>query len=150
MKQKISCFLIDDVRDNRNQFFLALDLLQVTQACICFDNAAHALSYATRQPGKPDYIFLHTRRPAVDGVRQLEEILQSQLLKDVPVIFYAPSFDPEDMTRMKFMGATDWMVKPSNLHALRDGLRLIFETVSAKQATLSQQVADALPAAVLV
>lgn len=150
MKQKISCFLIDDIRDNRNQFFLALDLLQVTQACICFDNAGHALSYTTRQPGKPDYIFLHTRRPAVDGIRQLGEILQSPLLKDVPVIFYAPSFNPEDMTRMKFMGATDWMVKPSNLHALRDGLKLIFETLSTKQPALPQPVADTLSAAVLV
>ncbi|MGN7824001.1 response regulator [Chitinophaga sp. 22536] len=150
MKQKMSCFVIDDIRDNRNQFFLALDLLQVTQACICFDNAADALSYATRQPGKPDFIFLHTRRLAVDGARQLEEILQSPLLKDVPVIFYAPSFDPEDMTRMKFMGAADWMVKPSNLHALRDGLKLIFETVSAKQPALSQPVMGALLPAVLV
>lgn len=149
MKQKISCFLIDEMRDNRNQFFLALDLLQVTQACICFDNAAHALSYATGQQGKPDYIFLHTRRPAVDGVRQLEEILQSPLLKDVPVIFYAQSFDPEDMTRMKFMGATDWMVKPSNLHALRDGLRMIFETASAKQSALPLPVSEVLPAEVL-
>ncbi|MBC9910272.1 response regulator [Chitinophaga varians] len=150
MKQKISCFLIDEMRDNRNQFFLALDLLQVTQACICFDNAAHALSYATRQPGKPDYIFLHTRRPAVDGIRQLEEIQQSPVLKDVPVIFYAPSFDPEDMTRMKFMGAADWMVKPSGVHALRDGLKLIFEAVGAKQAALPLPVAEVLPAGVLV
>lgn len=147
MKQKFSCFLIDESRDNRNQFFLALDLLQATDACICFDNAPHALSYAARQAYKPDYIFLHTRQPGIDGVRQLEEILQSPLLADVPVIFYAASFNPEDMTRMKFMGATDWMVKPSNLHALRDGLKLIFETVREKQ---SASLPAALPAAVLV
>ncbi|QJB31158.1 response regulator [Chitinophaga oryzae] len=147
MKQKFSCFLIDEVRDNRNQFFLALDLLQATRACICFDNAPHALSYAAQQAYKPDYIFLHTRQPGIDGVRQLEELLQSPLLADVPVIFYAASFNPEDMTRMKFMGATDWMVKPSNLHALRDGLKLIFETVSGKQPV---SLREAQPAAVLV
>jgi CheY-like chemotaxis protein len=146
MKHKFSCFLIDESRDNRNQFFLALDLLQMTQACICFDNAPHALSYAAQQADKPDYIFLHTRQPAVDGIRQLEEIVKSPLLKDVPVIFYAASFVPEDMTRMKFLGAADWMVKPSNLHALRDGLKLIFENVSAKQPALLQPQ----PAAVLV
>lgn len=146
MRQKISCFLIDEQRDNRNQFFLALDLLQATKACICFDNAAHALSYAAQQTGKPDYIFLHTRQPAVDGCRQLEELLKSPLLADVPVVFYAATFNPEDMTRMKFLGATDWMVKPSNLHALRDGLRLIFETVRQRPQPLS----PALSAAVLV
>ncbi|SKA42801.1 Response regulator receiver domain-containing protein [Chitinophaga eiseniae] len=147
MKQKFSCFLIDEIRDNRNQFFLALDLLQATRACICFDNATHALSYAAQKGGKPDYIFLHTRQPGLDGVRQLEALQQSPLLADVPVIFYAASFNPEDMTRMKFMGATDWMVKPSNLHALRDGLKLIFETVSGKQPA---SVPEVQPAAVLV
>ncbi|WP_212004218.1 hypothetical protein [Chitinophaga sp. HK235] len=133
MRKKITCLLIDEQKDSRNQFFLALDLLQISKACICFDNPGQALSYAAMHQWKPDYIFLRTNRPALDGKNNLGHLQRLPLLADVPVIFYAKEFCPDDMTRMKYLGAADWLIKSSDLHALRDGLKLIFETVKMKQ-----------------
>ncbi|NSL86632.1 response regulator [Chitinophaga sp. Mgbs1] len=133
MKQQISSFLIDDSRDARNQFFLAFDLLQVSKACICFDDVDHAAAFCTAQPDTPDYIFLRVQQPAEDGKRMLDQLRQIPSLENTPVIFYAAAFTPEDMTRMKSLGAADWLVKSSDLHQLKNCLHTMLEAFERRQ-----------------
>ncbi|CAL1518226.1 response regulator [Chitinophaga sp. MM2321] len=126
MLHYLTILLIDDDRNSRNQFFLALDLLKVNKACICFDNHIDAMSYAAEQQIKPDYIFLKTIKPVSNGKQGLDDVKNAPCMEHVPVILYATSFDPNDLVQVKHLGAADWLVKQSDLHILKNALKSIF------------------------
>jgi CheY-like chemotaxis protein len=129
MSEKIISLLIDPDRDRRNQFYLALDLLCVSKACISQDNTSKALDYFKKHPGLiPDYIFLDSLLPSDEVPHFLRELRKIKRLKQVPVIWYAPSFAPEQQQAIREAGFAAGLAKQSDLYKLKGNLKVLFQS----------------------
>ncbi|MFY0256307.1 hypothetical protein ACDQ55_20395 [Chitinophaga sp. 30R24] len=133
MREKLTSLLIDPDRDRRNQFYLALDLLSISKACISQDNISNALDYLKKNPDfKPDYIFLDSLQPADEASSFLKEIRKMKRLKLVPLIWYAASWEPEHMQAIHESGFAAGLAKQDSLHALKEHLSALLQNELAE------------------
>lgn len=93
-----------------------------------------ALAYLRRQGSyqqapRPRLILLDLNMPRMDGWSLLQELKADPELDDIPVVIFSTSDAPEDMTRSRELGATDYIVKPmymEELNAAIKGLEKLF------------------------
>ncbi|HEY8957577.1 hypothetical protein [Chitinophaga sp.] len=129
MREKLISLLIDPDRDRRNQFYLALDLLNVSKACIAQDNTSKALDYFKKHPDLiPDYIFLDSLLPSDETPRFLKELRKIKRLVQVPVIWYAASFDADQQQAIREAGFAAGLAKQSDVHKLKGNLQVLFRS----------------------
>ncbi|NLR57608.1 hypothetical protein HGH93_05830 [Chitinophaga polysaccharea] len=128
MREKISCLLIDPDRDRRNQFYLALDLLTISKACIAQDNTSKALDYLKKNDFTPNYIFLDSLHPSDEGVTFLRELRKIKRLKQVPLIWYAASLDNGQRQAIREAGFAAGIVRQANLLDLKANLQVLFQS----------------------
>jgi CheY-like chemotaxis protein len=129
MREKLISVVIDPDRDRRNQFYLALDLLNVSKACISQDNTSKALDYFKKHPDLvPDYIFLDSLLPSDETPQFLRELRKIKRLKQVPVIWYAASFERDQQQAIREAGFAAGLAKQSDLYKLKGNLTVLFQS----------------------
>lgn len=70
---------------------------------------------------KPNLILLDLLMPRMDGFEVLEAVRANEDTKNIPVFVFSNSDKPEDIERVKELGATDFFSKPeTNLKDLVD------------------------------
>lgn len=79
-----------------------------------FDNAQAALQEAERSD--PDLILTDYKMPNMDGVEFIERVRKSSNFKDIPIIIITALDDKEALYRALEAGATDFLVKPVDVH----------------------------------
>ncbi|PSL48352.1 response regulator receiver domain-containing protein [Chitinophaga niastensis] len=132
MKKKLTCLLIDADRDRRNQFYLALDLLQISKACVCQDDTDKALDYFKKQPAfTPDYIFLDILQPQQEGVLFLRKLRKIKRFQQTPVIWYSKSYDVQQAPALRETGFAAGVTKHGDLYHLKENLRSLFHSEPA-------------------
>ena len=60
----------------------------------------------------PDLIVLDVMMPAMDGPTLLARIRENTLLADVPVIFMTAKAEPDEVARLRSLGAIAVITKP--------------------------------------
>jgi len=60
---------------------------------------------------KPDLILLDIVMPKKGGIEVLEEKLEDEEIRDIPVIVISNSGQPVELTKVKKLGAVDWLIK---------------------------------------
>lgn len=74
-------------------------------------------------PPKPDMIFLDLNMPRKNGFECLEEIRQTEKLKDIPVVIFSTS-DRNDAVKTTYeMGASIYVQKPYSFKKLINTIR---------------------------
>ena len=127
MKEKISCLLIDPDRDRRNQFFMALDLLGNSKACICQDSVESALNYLKEQVGfSPDFIFMDAEANQSTLLPVFPAALKNQLPKTT-IVWYSGSYHASAEIALKKAGWATGLTKLSNLLQLKAALKSLLE-----------------------
>jgi len=118
-----TCFLIDDDPDDREIFALALEEADQTYKCITASNGIDALKKLnTDLSFVPDLIFLDLNMPVMNGKQCLNEIKKIPRLSDIPVIIYTTSSYVQDIEETKQLGASHYLIKPSNIRTLTNCL----------------------------
>lgn len=69
-----------------------------------------------------EYIFLDLNMPRVNGMEALEQLAQIQEAKNIPVIIYSTSNNPNDVNNALKKGACAFITKPSTISELVDEL----------------------------
>jgi CheY-like chemotaxis protein len=129
MKQKFTCFLIDDDLDDQEIFMLALQDLDKMVNCVTAADGSQALQILNEDHSFiPDYIFLDLNMPRMDGKQFLAEIKKDARLRNIPVIIYSTSSDPRDLYETKQLGASDYIVKQTSIGSLRKILSTFLTT----------------------
>lgn len=112
----ITCFLIDDDKDDQEIFLMALEDIGVSVSCITANNGSDALQkFAEDETFLPDYIFLDLNMPKINGRQCLIEIKKINRLKNIPVIIYSTSSAQRDKTETEILGASAFITKPSSI-----------------------------------
>lgn len=127
MKEKITCFLIDDDTDDQEIFMMALEAFHNEIECITANDGINALEQLQDEHFTPDYIFLDLNMPMMDGKQCLKEIKKIDRLNEVPVIIYSTSDDPREMQILRDLGASDYLVKQASMSTLRNMLAQFFQ-----------------------
>jgi CheY-like chemotaxis protein len=123
--KKITTLLIDEKADQRIQFYLSLDLLKNSRACVCHDNGFDALAYLKQHPDFiPDYIFFNGELPANQGTLFIKNIRKLKRLQSTTVILLSKeNVLPEDLRQAGFAAC---LPKQRDIHQLKDALKVIF------------------------
>ena len=79
-----------------------------------FDNATAALREA--EVKKPDLILTDYQMPVMDGVELIKKVRASANNKDIPIVIITALDDKDSLYRALEAGATDFLVKPVDIH----------------------------------
>ncbi|MCW3086888.1 MAG: response regulator receiver protein [Sediminibacterium sp.] len=120
-------FLIDDDVDDQEIFSMALQEADPQVGCRFANDGIEALETLRNETFTPDCIFMDLNMPRMNGNECLVEIRKIDRLHPVPVIMYSTSSDQKLINRSKELGASDFIVKPSGLHALTDILKEVIQ-----------------------
>lgn len=113
-------YLADDDSDDRAFFSDALNEIPIATTIEEFSNGVDLMSFLLNGENKmPDAIFLDLKMPMMDGFECLSDIRDLDSLLEVPVIIYSTSFHQKDVDRLKDMGATLYLKKPSSFNQLK-------------------------------
>lgn len=112
----ITCFLIDDDKDDQEIFLMALEDINVSVSCITANNGNDALQkFEEDETFLPDYIFLDLNMPKINGRQCLVEIKKISRLKHIPIIIYSTSSAQRDKIETEILGASAFITKPSSI-----------------------------------
>jgi CheY-like chemotaxis protein len=119
---------IDD--DEDDILVLAEVLLQINDEieCISAVNAQDGLDLLERID-PPHYIFLDINMPRISGKQCLQHIRANTRYDHVPVVMLSTSTSDADIKECMALGATAFLVKPSDLPTFSETLRALFESI---------------------
>jgi CheY-like chemotaxis protein len=79
------------------------------------------------QESLPELILLDLNMPRMDGREVLEWITVNDDLRHIPVVVLTTTSSPEDRSRVRVLGAVDFLVKPASFEGLVALVRLLPE-----------------------
>jgi len=121
MRDPVKCLLIDDDRDDYEIFRLALSEINHHIHLSYLSTGFEAIDKLKQGPPfhlSPDLIFIDLNMPRMNGKQCLQEIRQIDRLKDTRVFIYSTSADSRIVEESQALGATGFIVKPSNFNTL--------------------------------
>lgn len=68
----------------------------------------------------PDVILTDINMPILDGIEALEEILNTQELKDIPCFVYSTSINPSYKEKCDVLGVKAYLIKPYSFEAFEE------------------------------
>ncbi|MES2690048.1 MAG: response regulator [Bacteroidota bacterium] len=127
MHKSISCFLVDDDKDDQEIFGLALEKIALPVALITADDGYLALEKFDAEPDFiPDFIFLDLNMPRINGIQCLTELKKAERLRDIPVIIFSTSSEQSHKDQIRTLGAEGFITKPSSINELAKLLSDVF------------------------
>jgi CheY-like chemotaxis protein len=122
--------LVDDDEDDRMVF---RDILHSVYPDIIFNDFSSADALLTFLECdfimKPDLIFMDVNMPVKDGFYILKYLRKREHLRDIPVIMFSTSSDPEDIEKARKLGAVGYAVKPAEISKLIDIIKIVSDRV---------------------
>jgi CheY-like chemotaxis protein len=115
MGGKTILMIVDDDKDDRFFFQLAVKELGKEFECIMAENGLDAIEKLKAMKRLPDYIFLDLNMPLMNGKECLEELKKNEKLRVIPVIMYSTSGFKDDIDTTQKMGAAYYLPKPANI-----------------------------------
>lgn len=84
-------------------------------------------------PPPPDVIFLDLNMPRKNGFECLDEIKHSLKLKNIPIVIFSTSDQPEAVNRVYEQGADHFLKKPSSFPLLKQAIQKVLAINWAEQ-----------------
>ena len=115
-----SIFLIDDDADDRSMFCEALEEVSPNVVCNTAENGSAGLNaLRNKEIELPDVIFLDINMPVMGGWQCLTILKSDPVFKDIPVLMYSTSSNPEDIRKAKQLGGHSLVTKPCSFQELK-------------------------------
>ncbi|WP_321828295.1 response regulator [Maribacter dokdonensis] len=119
-KPILNVFLADDDSDDRTFFSDALREIPIQTKISEFNNGVDLMAeLLSETAAQPDVIFLDLKMPMMDGFECLADIRDLDKYLNTPVIIYSTSYHPKEIDRLKEMGASLYLQKPSSYNQLK-------------------------------
>ncbi|MEO5675698.1 MAG: response regulator [Chitinophagales bacterium] len=119
-KPHTTIMLIDDDADDRKLFEEGLNKIDSTIKLDTAEGGIEAfLKLKEDMQRLPDFIFLDLNMPQMDGHEVLAELKNDELLKNIPVIIYTTSSDPQEKAQTIKRGAVSWITKTNSMEEMK-------------------------------
>jgi CheY-like chemotaxis protein len=128
MSGKTVLMIVDDDKDDRFFFQLAVKELGKDFECIMAENGLDAIEKLKGMERLPDFIFLDLNMPLMNGKECLCVLKKDDRLKKIPVIMYSTSGFSEDIDTTQKLGAAYYLPKPANIVNLPTEITVAMET----------------------
>ncbi|HEX9979731.1 MAG TPA: response regulator [Flavobacterium sp.] len=115
--------MADDDPDDRDLFTEAINENNADVDCVW--NGVQLMKLLQNNDELPDFIFLDLNMPEKGGKECLQEIRESDRLKDIPVIIYSTSSSKKDIDETFDLGANLYITKPNSFSELRKTVKSI-------------------------
>ncbi len=130
MTEMISCYLVDDDREDQEIFTMALEDVSYEVNLRCFDDGIVLLDELSKEDAAlPQLIFLDLNMAKMNGKECLSALVTHEKFSDVRIIVYSTSSNIRDIDESKKLGAFDYIVKPASFETLVKTLESIFSTL---------------------
>ncbi len=111
-KNDLSIFYADDDADDQELFKEAIAGMEGAFEVHLQNSADELLNKLENPSSVPALVFLDLNMPGKNGLEALQEIRQSEKLKDLPVIILSTSDDDKDIDEAQKRGANFFITKP--------------------------------------
>ncbi len=118
--------LVDDDADDQLYFRDAISELRKKVECVIGNNGKEA-QVQIGNPPPPDIIFLDLNMPLMNGYEFLDFLKKEEAYKNIPVVIFTTSSEPQDVARVRQMGAHLFFTKPTNFSILCSKLDKILD-----------------------
>lgn len=113
-------FLIDDDEDDRDLFKDALMEIPTKTQVVTFNNCIELLTYLKDENNRPpQIIFLDLNLPMMSGEECLQKIRENPRFTNLPIVIFSTSIIAQLVDRVKRLGASLYVKKPSSFSALK-------------------------------
>jgi CheY-like chemotaxis protein len=116
---------VDDDPDDLDLLYSILMDIDPEIRYVTFQKGKEAMNYLELTKELPDMIFMDINMPVMNGKQCLSEIRKSPRLKHLPVIMYTTSSEEREIKECYKLGATDFLIKPSNIQEFYAGLSAV-------------------------
>lgn len=124
----LNIMLADDDEDDRLFFEEAFEEVKIKTKITTFINGVELMNHLNDSKNPlPDIIFLDLNMPRKSGLECLQEIRNSDRLKQLTVAIYSTSSSEKDIEDTFIQGANVYIKKPSDFNKLR---KIISEVVN--------------------
>jgi CheY-like chemotaxis protein len=115
---------VEDDDDIRTVTVMALEMIGdfTVQA-----HASGAAAVAAAEDFAPELLLLDVMMPGMDGPTTLASLRDKPALAAIPAVFFTAKAQPDEVARLRALGAADVLAKPFDPQALPDALRRIWE-----------------------
>ena len=109
--------LAEDDEDDKEFIKLAFEKVSTKHRLHITENGQEALNYLLPLPDTdlPCLIVLDLNMPILNGLQTLEALNEVPKFQNIPKVIFTTSDSLEDKARCLSKGATDYMVKPTNM-----------------------------------
>ncbi len=116
-------FYTDDDEDDQELFQEVISDLEGNHQVYQQQHGNELLKVLRMPPPKPDIIFLDLNMPHKNGFQVLEEMKKDARLRDIPVVIFSTSNNPEAIEKCKSLGASLYICKPGSYPDMRNMLQ---------------------------
>lgn len=135
-------FLAEDDPDDQFLFNDALKQIDDDIVCEIAANGKETISLLKKTETLPDIIFLDLNMPLMNGFECLSKIKNDDRLRNIPIVIFTTSSNPEDIQATHQLGANVYFSKPSGFIELKDKiekiLNLEYESSVSSQVMIAQ------------
>ena len=137
----INLLLADDDKDDCLFFREALEELPFTANLVMVHDGVQLMQYLKQNTGMlPDILYLDLNMPRKNGFECLSEIKKHKKLRQLPVIIFSTSFNPQIVDHLQQQGAQYYIRKPAEFSNLKKVILRSLILLKEKQA--SNEVKD--------
>lgn len=120
MNEKKVVYLADDDADDREFFQDALSEIAVpTLLVVAEDGVELMTTLDERVPPPPYVIFLDLNMPRKNGLECLTDIRSIAKFKDIPVVIFSTTDNPDAIAKVQSLGANLYLHKPTSFDLLK-------------------------------
>jgi len=127
MKYPETIMIIDEDREDTEIFCDAVHEISPEIQCIEVREGVNALKTLSKDPVKPEYIFVDLNMTLINGRKWLSQVKKIVELRDIPVIIYSASKSPLDIQDARIKGAAYYLPKQYRVSELKKMLSRLFK-----------------------
>jgi CheY-like chemotaxis protein len=120
-KQNLHIIIAEDDNDDADVIFETFSQNPNFGKVSLVPNGEELLNYLKDANNEnPDVILTDINMPILDGIEALEEILNTNELKDIPCFVYSTSINPSYKEKCDVLGVKAYLIKPYSFEAFAE------------------------------
>ena len=128
-KEKNYIILAEDDEDDRTFFKEAFNELNLPYELRIAEDGFELMNFLEKPAiNLPYLILLDLNMPLINGFECLDMMKKNDQLKNIPVIIYSTSANPEDIKKSYALGARFYVHKPINHKQFKDEIKKVLLT----------------------